>query len=74
MIEYWDRYQSETLASLNPTVIYQELLAFGQPDVALCCYESTDAFCHRHCLAHWLTQNTGVVVREYGNHPIIFGG
>ena len=42
-----------------------ESLSDGQ-DVALCCYEKPGDFCHRHILAKWITDNTGIEVKEFG--------
>lgn len=42
-----------------------EMLSGGQ-DVALCCYEKPGDFCHRHILAKWITDNTGIEVTEFG--------
>ena len=42
-----------------------EMLSEGQ-DVALCCYEKPGDFCHRHILAKWITDNTGIEVNEFG--------
>jgi hypothetical protein len=63
---YWERYKRETLAPLDPTVVYQEFLAYGGPDVAICCFEKPPSFCHRQIVAHWLNHQLGVVVPEYG--------
>ena len=38
----------------------------GGSDVALCCYEKPGDFCHRHILAKWITDNTGIEVKEFG--------
>lgn len=35
-------------------------------DVALCCYEKPGDFCHRHILAKWITEKTGIEVKEFG--------
>lgn len=42
-----------------------EMLSKGK-DAALCCYEKPGDFCHRHILAKWITNNTGVEVKEFG--------
>ena len=42
-----------------------EMLSVGS-DVALCCYEKPGDFCHRHILAKWITDNTGIEVKEFG--------
>lgn len=75
MQDYWDRYWSETLSKLDPAVVYHELTAKGTPDVAILCYETPSAFCHRFIASHWLTQMTGHVVREYAypQHDVLGG-
>lgn len=51
-------------------VIEQIKSLSGGRDVALCCYEKPGDFCHRHILAKWLTDNTGIVIEEYnGQKP-----
>ena len=75
MLDYWDRYWEETLRKLDPQTVYRELSSKGTPDVALLCFERFSDFCHRHIVAHWLTQNVGVVIREYGQEQKdVFGG
>lgn len=29
------------------------------------CYESPNAFCHRHIVAYWITKHTGIPVHEH---------
>jgi len=73
--DYWDEYWSETLSKLDPVQVYNELQAKGTPDVAILCFEAPDNFCHRFITSHWLTQSTGIAVREYGcDQHIVFGG
>ena len=47
-------------------VVKQIEMLSGGSDVALCCYEKPGDFCHRHILAKWITDNTGVEVKEFG--------
>ena len=49
----------------NQVVKQIEMLSGGK-DVALCCYEKPGDFCHRHILAKWITDNTGIEVKEFG--------
>ena len=42
-----------------------EMLSGGKDD-ALCCYEKPGDFCHRHILAKWITENTGIEITEFG--------
>lgn len=72
---YTHRYLSEVLGKLDAQKVLSEIKALGNgEDVALCCYEKPGEFCHRHIVAKWLTDNTGVVVEEYGmskNKPAV---
>lgn len=47
-------------------VVKQIEMLSGGNDVALCCYEKPGDFCHRHILAKWITDNTGIEVKEFG--------
>ena len=47
-------------------VVKQIEMLSGGSDVALCCYEKPSDFCHRHILAKWITDNTGIEVKEFG--------
>lgn len=72
---YTHRYLSEVLSKLDPEKVLSDIrtISHGQ-DVALCCYEKPEDFCHRHILAKWLTDNTGVTIEEYGvskNKPAV---
>lgn len=49
----------------NQVVKQIEMLSGGK-DVALCCYEKLGDFCHRHILAKWITENTGIEITEFG--------
>ena len=50
----------------NQVVKQIEMLSGGK-DVALCCYEKPGDFCHRHILAKWITENTGIEITEFGD-------
>ena len=64
------RYREETLRRINPSMFIESLERFsGGRDVALCCWEKPDSFCHRHILAEWLTKKTGVEIKEFGYKP-----
>lgn len=39
-------------------------LSFGH-DVALLCWEKPEDFCHRHLLADWILNESGVLVEEF---------
>ncbi len=64
--EYIESYQKYVLDKLDAKEIIKnlELLTQGK-DVALCCYEKPEDFCHRHLLAEWLTKETGIEIKEY---------
>ena len=49
----------------NQVVKQIEMLSGGK-DVALCCYEKPGDCCHRHILAKWITENTGIEITEFG--------
>ena len=49
----------------NQVVKQIEMLSGGK-DVALFCYEKPGDFCHRHILAKWITENTGIEITEFG--------
>ena len=72
---YTHRYQSEILRKLDPKKVLADIMALAQgSDVALCCYEKPGDFCHRHIVAKWLMENTGVVIEEFGlskNKPVV---
>lgn len=65
--EYVDRYKKEVLSLMNPKK-FLELINFHSRgrDVALCCFEKPDEFCHRHLLSEWLNSTLNLDVREYG--------
>lgn len=68
--EYIRRYKSEVLAQQDMCQFLKtvEMVSGGQ-DVALCCYEKPEDFCHRHILADWIKEKTGVEIEEYGYIP-----
>lgn len=63
--EYLKRYD-EILRNQDANQVVERImyLSDGQ-DVALCCYEKPGVFCHRHILAKWITDNTGIEVEEF---------
>lgn len=66
--DYIRRYKAEVLARQDMQQFLKsvEMAGNGQ-DVALCCYEKPEDFCHRHILAEWIKEKTGVEVEEYGS-------
>lgn len=65
--DYVQRFNSEILARRDPKVFLTaiEKIANGK-DVALCCFEKPDEFCHRHLVAKWLNEKLGMQIEEYG--------
>jgi uncharacterized protein (DUF488 family) len=60
--EFGMRYYEETLSTLDPQTVYDEL---GE-DAILLCFEKPPTFCHRHLVAKWLEFHLGKPVRELG--------
>lgn len=64
--EYLQLYD-KILASQDANKVVEQIKALSRgKDVALCCYEKPGDFCHRHILAKWLTENTGIEITEFG--------
>lgn len=63
--EYITRYKNEVSYYLTNVFIgaLKELMMENR-DIILCCYESSDKFCHRHILAD-LIRGYGINVNEY---------
>ena len=68
--EYTRRYRSEVLSRQDMQQFLKTVeQASGGQDVALCCYEKPEDFCHRHILADWIKEKIGVEISEYGYTP-----
>lgn len=64
--EYLKLYD-RILASQDANIVVEQIKALSEgQDVALCCYEKPGDFCHRHILARWITENTGIEITEFG--------
>lgn len=64
--EYLKMYD-DILAKQDARKVMEQIQALsGGKDVALCCYEKPGDFCHRHILAKWLTEKTGIEITEFG--------
>ena len=64
--EYLKLYD-RILASQDANQVVEQIeMLSGGKDVALCCYEKPGDFCHRHILAKWITENTGIEITEFG--------
>ena len=61
---YIDKYYETVLNVLNPITVKQELQNIDK-DVILLCFETPEKFCHRHLVAKWLNEKTGLAVQEY---------
>lgn len=68
--EYTRRYRSEVLSRQDMQQFLKTVeQASGGQDVALCCYEKPEDFCHRHILAGWIKEKLGIEISEYGYTP-----
>ena len=68
---YTQRYEMEVLSKLDARKFVEELQAMsGGRDVVLCCYEKPKDFCPHHILARWITENTGIAVKEFGDSSV----
>lgn len=65
--DYVQRFNAEILAHRDPKVFLSniEKMAKGK-NVALCCFEKPDEFCHRHLVAKWMQEKLGIQVEEFG--------
>ena len=65
--EYIRMYRNDVLRLVDARSFIQALeRASRGMDVALCCFEKPGDFCHRHILAKWLNEQTGIEVSEFG--------
>lgn len=65
--EEYLRLYDDILRKLDISVVIAQIRQFSAGhDVALCCYEKPGDFCHRHILAKWITEKTGIEVKEFG--------
>lgn len=65
--EYTKRYREEVLAHQDMEQFLDAVKTVsGGKDVALCCYEKPEDFCHRHILADWIKEKTGIDIEEFG--------
>lgn len=68
--DYIRRYRSEVLSQQDMQQFLKTVeQASGGQDVALCCYEKPEDFCHRHILADWIKEKLGIEIPEYGYTP-----
>lgn len=65
--EYIRMYRSDVLRFVDARSFIRQLEEAGHGmDVALCCFEKPGDFCHRHILAQWIREQTGIEVSEFG--------
>lgn len=63
---YVERFKDEVLSKVNPHQLFENLKSIcGGKDVALCCFEKPEEFCHRHIVAEWLNKSLGIDVEEF---------
>lgn len=68
--DYIRRYRSEVLSRQDMQQFLKTVeQTSGGQDVALCCYEKPEDFCHRHILADWIKEKLGIEISEYGYTP-----
>ena len=61
--DYVRRYKSEVLSQQDMQQFLKTVgQASGGQDVALCCYEKPEDFCHRHILADWIREKLGIEI------------
>ena len=65
---YTHRYINEVLGKIDANNIIEQISSIARgSDVALCCYEKPNEFCHRHLVAKWIQEHTGMEVEEFGS-------
>lgn len=66
------------LNGLNKKEIIDELVSLSEKELVLVCYETGSAFCHRHIVADWLSEELGeieelrLLVSHKGASPLKF--
>ncbi len=64
--QYIERYKRLVLGSLRVENVVRDIgILSGGRDAALLCYEKPGEFCHRHLLAQWITEQSGLEVTEW---------
>ena len=68
-----EKYYETVLNQLDPNQALQDLQNIGK-NVVLLCYETPEKFCHRHIVAQWLNEKTGINICEfeYKSQPFLF--
>lgn len=64
--QYIERYNRLVLGPLRVENVVRDIETLsGGRDAALLCYEKPGDFCHRHLLAKWITEQSGLEVTEW---------
>lgn len=64
--QYISLYNNHILSTLDAKGFIEMLRRnFGEQDIALCCYESPEKFCHRQLVSKWIKEEAGIEVKEY---------
>ncbi len=64
--EEYIRLYKKILENRGAGNIFQEIKSLsGGKDIALCCYETPEKFCHRHLLADFLNTELNLGVNEF---------
>lgn len=70
--DYTNRYTKEVLYMLDVNTMMNYLKnVSGGRDVALCCFEKPEEFCHRHLLAKFLEERLGIEVKEFDEEQMV---
>ena len=63
---YSIKYIEQVLKIQTPESVYKTIEEWsGGKDVALCCFEKSGDFCHRHLVSMWLNKYLSIGVVEY---------
>lgn len=63
---YTERFVAERLDKLDKGQVIKDILVLAQGKIpVLMCYEEPGEFCHRHIVAKWLQENTGIIAEEW---------
>ena len=67
---YIEHFNSEVLDMTTPEIFIDLLkkITNNAENIVLICYEKPDEFCHRHLVASWITQKTGIEVTEFNGN------
>lgn len=71
--EYEKRFRADVLSKINWWMLYKKLctlaLAMKRDKGIFLCYETPEKFCHRHIVAKWWEEKTGVPIKEVVLQP-----